>query len=258
MTATMLNSFDMTQRWMRALMRQPWWIAITLVQPIIWLLLFGALFKAVTEIPGFESASYNDFLAPGVIVMASVFAAGWNGMGTLEDLQRGVMDRFLVTPVSRTPLILGPIAQVSIVIVIQSLIMVGISLAVGADFPGGIHGIAALFLATVLLAAAIAAGSQAIALVTRQEETLIGIVQFVVLPLTFLSACFMQLDLAPQWIQDLAKFNPVNWTVEAGRDATSATADWGFILERIGLLAILAALAIWVATRAFRSYQRSV
>jgi ABC-2 type transport system permease protein len=248
----------MTQRWMRALIRQPWWIAITLVQPIIWLLLFGALFKAVTEIPGFESASYNDFLAPGVIVMASVFAAGWNGMGTLEDLQRGVMDRFLVTPVSRSPLIIGPIAQVSIVIVIQSLIMVGISLAVGATFPGGVLGIAALFLATILLAATLAAFSQAIALVTRQEETLIGIVQFVVLPLTFLSACFMQLDLAPQWIQDLAKFNPVNWTVEAGRDATSAAADWGFILERIGLLAILAALAVWVATRAFRSYQRSV
>jgi len=96
-----------------------------------------------------------------------------------------------------------------------------------------------------------------VALTARQEETLIGVVQFIALPLTFLSAAFMQLSLAPGWIQDVARFNPVNWAVEAGREAVSKGPDWGFVLGRLGLLAAVTALFIWIATRAFRAYQRS-
>jgi len=66
-------------RELRSLLRQPWWIAITLVQPIIWLLLYGALFKKVVEIPGFEATSYIQFLTPGVVVMTALFSAGWAG-----------------------------------------------------------------------------------------------------------------------------------------------------------------------------------
>ena len=68
------------------------------MQPIIWLLLFGALFEKVVEIPGFTSDNYLTFLAPGVVVMTALFASGWAGMPVIEDLDRGVMDRFLVTP----------------------------------------------------------------------------------------------------------------------------------------------------------------
>ena len=74
---------------------------IALVQPIIWLLLFGALFKAVTEIPGFAGGSYIDFLTPGVVVMLAVSSAGWTGMGFIEDINSGVMDRMLAAPVWR-------------------------------------------------------------------------------------------------------------------------------------------------------------
>lgn len=258
MTAVLNNSYDMTLRWVRALIRQPWWVAVTLVQPVIWLLLFGALFKSVVDIPGFEVASYNDYLAPGVVVMTAIFSAGWSGMGMIEDLDNGVMDRFLVSPVSRSPLIVGPIAQISINVIIQSLIIVGLALLIGATFPGGVLGVGALIACSVLLASAVAALSNALALAARQEETLIGIVTFFTLPLTFLSGTFMQLSLAPGWIQEVAKFNPVNWTVEAGREATSAGTDWGFVASRAGLLLALATVSVWIATRAFRAYQRSV
>ena len=66
--------------------RQPAFLGITLMQPIIWLLLFGALFKAVTQIPGFHGGSYVDFLTPGVVVMLAVSSAGWTGMGFIEDI----------------------------------------------------------------------------------------------------------------------------------------------------------------------------
>jgi ABC-2 type transport system permease protein len=241
-----------------ALLRQPWYVAVTLIQPVIWLLLFGALFKSVSEIPGFEAESYHDYIAPGIVVMTALFSAGWNGMGMINDMERGVMDRFLVTPVNRSSLIIGPIVQAALSVAVQAVIIVGLALAVGAEFPGGAPGVAVLIAVAVLLAAGFAALSNAVALTTRQEETLVGLVQFVVLPLSFLSAAFMQLDLIPGWMQEVAKYNPVNWAVEAGREAVGANVDWGFVAERVGLLLGLAIVCVWVATRAFRSYQRSV
>ena len=90
----------MAARDLRALWRQPWYIAVTLVQPVIWLLLFGELFKGVADLPGF-SGSYIAYLAPGIVVMSALFSSGWSGMGTIEDIDRGVTDRLLVSPVRR-------------------------------------------------------------------------------------------------------------------------------------------------------------
>ena len=78
------------------------------------------------------------------------------------------------------------------------------------------------------------------------------------LPLTFLSSAFMKPTLAAGWIADIARFNPVNWAVEAGRSATSAQADWGLIGSRAGYLALVLAVSVWLAGRAFTTYQRSL
>ena len=88
----------MTATHLRQLWRQPWWIAVTLVQPVIWLLLFGSLFGVVSDIPGFGTDSYIEYLAPGIVVMTAFFSAGWAGMPLIEDIDRGVTDRLLVTP----------------------------------------------------------------------------------------------------------------------------------------------------------------
>jgi ABC-type Na+ transport system ATPase subunit NatA len=101
LSTTVTHSWFMTMRHLRNLARQPWWIAITLVQPVIWLLLFGAVFKATADIPGFVADSYVDYLTPGIVVMTAAFAGGWAGMGVIEDLNRGVIDRFLVSPAAR-------------------------------------------------------------------------------------------------------------------------------------------------------------
>lgn len=253
------QSLYMTQRHTRALLRQPWFVAITLVQPIVWLFLFGQLFKSVTEIPGFAGgASYLDYLMPGVVVMTAMFSSGWSGMGTIDDIERGLMDRFLVGPLHRSSLIVGRVAHEGVSLIIQSLVIGGIALLLGAQIAGGILGFAVLVLAAILLAFAFASLSNALALVVRQRESVIGINQFMVLPLTFLSAAFLPLTLAPDWIQSFARFNPVNWAVEAGREALLANPDWSMILPRLGALTVVAIVCAWVATGAFRSYQRSV
>jgi ABC-2 type transport system permease protein len=252
------HTWQVTLRYLRALFRQPAWIGITLIQPMIWLLLFGALFKSVARIPGFHGGSYIEFLTPGLIVMLAISSAGWSGMAFIEDMNIGVMDRFLVSPIWRGALNAGSVAQQVIIIAVQSLIVVGLSLAVGGHFPNGAGGVAILIGVSALLGASFASLSNALALVVRQRESLIGAVTSVTLPLTFLSGAFIQQSLAPGWIQSAARFNPVNWAVQAGRSAAAQQTDWNLVATRTGLLAGLLLVSAWLATRSFRAYQRSI
>ncbi len=248
----------MTVRHLMALWRQPWWIAVSLVQPVIWLLLFGALFKAVTDIPGFGSSNYIEFLAPGVVVMTAFFGAGWTGMPVIEDINRGVIDRFLVSPVRRSSLISGRLTSGALTTAIQSLIIVVLALIVGASFANSVLGVAVLIVVSVLVGSAFGCLSIGLALLIRREETLIAAVQFLLLPLSFMSVTFMQKSLMPDWMQTVADFNPLNWAVEAGRDAVTANPDWGAIAGKSGLLVAFLVLCGTFAVRAFRTYQRTV
>ena len=255
---TLHHSWFMTIRHVRALIRQPIWVFITLVQPLIWLLLYGALFKRVVEIPGFGGGSYLDFLTPGIIVMSALFSSGWSGMALLDDLDRGVLDRFLMSPVSRVSLIAGRLAQGALIVVVQSLILVVLALISGADLAGGPLGVLVLIAGSILLGWSFGSLSNGLALIVRREETLIAAVNLVILPLTFLSTVFMQRSLTPAWIQDVAKVNPVDWAVTGGREAVARDPHWGLVLGRSALLLAFALLCTWFASRAFRAYQRSV
>ena len=251
------HSLFIAQRLLRNLSRQPWWIAISLIQPIVWLTLYGQLFKRVVELPGFNASSYISFVTPGVVLMSALFAGGWNGMGVLMDMNQGVMDRLLVSPINRTAIIAGRIISMSVVSVIQSLILIGLGFAFGARFAGGIVGIVILLISAMLLAAPFAALSNALALVVRKQESVIGASNFILMPLTFLSPVFMAKNVMPDWIRSVSRFNPVNWSVDAARAALSGNTDWNYVLLRIGCLLVFAIFSAALATRAFRAYQRS-
>lgn len=252
------QTWQVSLRHLRALWRQPWFVLITLVQPVIWLLLFGALFESVVRIPGFRGGSYVDYLTPGVVVMLAVSGAGWTGMGFIEDMNRGVMDRMLVAPAWRGALNLGSVAQAVLSIVVQTVVIVLLALALGAEYAHGFGGVAIMMLVAALLAAAFASLSNAIAVLARRRETLIGAVTFVLLPLTFLSSALMQPNLVPGWIRTVASVNPVNWAADAARSASMGSLDWGLVASRIGLLTALVLACAALATRAFGVYQRSL
>jgi len=252
------DTWALTIRDLLRLWRQPWFIAIVLVQPIIWLLLFGALFERIVDIPGFQGGDYKQYLVPGVLVMTAFFSSGWNGMATIDDLDRGVTDRFLVSPVGRLPLILGRVGQNLVQVVLQSVIIVALALAIGVSFAGGVIGVAVLVLIAGLLGTAFSALSNALALVARKEESLIGAVTFLQLPLVFLSTAFMQPALLPGWINTVADFNPVDWAIVAGREAVGAGTDWASVAGYCGLLAVFVVVCVALAVKAFGSYQRQV
>ena len=255
---TIVHSYFMTLRLLRHLLRQPWYIALTLVQPVIWLVFYGQLFEKAVAIPGFEAVSYIDFLTPGIVIMSALFSSGWSGMGMIHDLDRGVMDRFLVSPASRSSLIAGRLLHLAFQNCVTGTILITLGLVLGARYPGGIVGVAVLLLCAVLLAIPFGALSNALALMLRKQESVIGAVNFVLLPLVFLSSVFMPAVLMPEWILTVAKLNPVDWSVTAGRAALHGNADWNAVALRIGFLGAFTFFSGWLATRAFQSYQQSV
>ncbi|AXB44571.1 ABC transporter permease [Amycolatopsis albispora] len=257
MTTFASHTGRLTAHALRRLSRQPAYLLFNLVQPMVWLLLFGELFRRVAELPGFGTGDYLTYLTPGVIVMTAMMSAGWAGTSFIDDMERGVMDRYLTSPASRGALIAGSLAHQSVVTVIQSLIVFGVGLLAGARYDGGILGVLVVLGAAVLLSIVFGALSDAIALLVRQQEALIGISQFLALPLAFLSSVMMAPSLLPGWVGTVAEYNPVDWAAVAGREALTAAPDWARVLGHGGLLLALAVLMGWLATRAFRVYQRS-
>lgn len=258
MSTLVMQPAYVSARYLRALWRQPLYVVMQLTQPLIWLLLFGQLFKNVAQLPGFGGASYIDYLAPGVLVMNTLFSNGWSGTAYIVDMERGVLDRFLVAPARRSSFLIGQLAYWAVLTIIQSIILIGIALLVGARFAGGAVSLLALIAGAVLLGLSMASFSNALALRLRQQETVIAANVMLVLPLCFLSSTFLPTTLMPEWIQTVARYNPVNWAVEIGRQTLAAGVDWGIVLSRLGWLAALAALLGWLAVRSFRAYQRSV
>ncbi|MFZ5851609.1 MAG: ABC transporter permease [Actinomycetota bacterium] len=190
--------------------------------------------------------------------MTALFSSGWAGTAFIEDMNLGVMDRMLASPTRRAAMVVGSLAYQAVTTIVQTLIVFGIAYAAGARFTHPIVGVPVTIIAAVLVAVTIAAFSDAVALLVRQQEALIGISQFIVLPLQFLSGAIMALSLAPTWLRDVARYNFVDWAVAASRAALSPGTSWGGVLLRLGLLVGLACAMTALATRAFRSYQRNL
>lgn len=257
MTVAVAHTSAIAARHIRTFIRQPWWIAISLMQPVIYLLLFSQLFQTVGSLPAF-SGSYLDFLLPGVVAMSALSSGGWAGTASIEDMDRGVMGRMLVTPASRTAIILGHLAQGGLIVVLQALILVALGVVMGARFDGGLPGVAIMLVAAVLLGAATGALSHGLALLARTQETLIAASQGIILPMTFLSTTFMVPELMPDWMATVAGFNPLTWAVEASRAALAGTGDWVFICLRLGWLATFLVVSAVLALRAFGRYRRAI
>jgi ABC-2 type transport system permease protein len=260
MTTLATHSALLTKRNLTALARQPAFVLITLIQPAIWLLLFGALFERVVQIPGFGSGgrSYLEYLTPGVVVMTALFSAAWAGTVYIEDMNLGVMDRLLASPVRRGAMINGTVVYQGLVSIAQTAVIFVIAYAAGARFERPLLGIALTFASAALLTVVFSAMSNAVALLARDQNALIGISQLLSLPLAFLSSAIMDPALAPRWLRTIATYNPLDWAVVVSREGLAAATDWAAVWPRLGALAALAVVMSWLATQAFRAYQRSV
>lgn len=254
------DTWFMVGRQARNLMREPIWIALLVIQPLVWLTLYGQLFKRVTHLPGggFGTASYITFLAPAIVVMNAFFGGTWSGMAMINDLDRDVLPRFLATPVSRVALVASQLVRSALISVIQGLIILLIALALGVRIDAGLRGWLVILVSAALVSAAFAGVSQAIALLTRKEATMIALANFIGLPLLFLSSTLISIKQVPHWMQIAARYNPVNWGVDAAREVVLPGTDWGSVGTHLGLLLGLTVVMGALATWTFRIYQRGL
>jgi ABC-2 type transport system permease protein len=254
---TVRHTWFMVGRQMRNLMREPIWIAITLVQPMIWLLLYGQLFSRVPSLRA-GAGSYVEFLAPGVVIMNAFFGATWSGMAMIDDLNRKWVERFLATPASRLALVLSQVVRCGMTAMVQALVILVVGLALGVRVHGGAAGWMVVLLAAALIATVFGGISQGIALLVRREATMIGVANFIGLPLMFLSSILISNRQMPDWMETLSNFNPVNWATDAARYAIVSGGHWDTIginlLLLVGATAVTASFATWT----FQAYQRSL
>jgi ABC-2 type transport system permease protein len=257
--ALLTDTWYLTGRKLHALVRQPAVLAFSVIQPAIWLFLFGALFQKVIDIPGFAySGSYLAYLVPGIVAMNAMSGNMWAGMTMIEEIDRGTLNRFLVTPARRLAIMNASVVEQSVATAVQTLIIVLLGYAGGARYPGGILGIVIVIVAAILVGVLWGALSNMTGMLLRSREAIIGVYTFFMLPLMFLSSAFIQPGFMPGWMQAIVRWNPLNWEVQIGRSALSASPDWAGIAVRCGGLLALAIIAVAISVTTFRSYAKNV
>ncbi len=192
------------------------WTLFGLVQPLLWLLIFGQLFKGLSQLPQFPEGEYVQFLAPGVIVMTVLFGASWSGVSLLRDLRQGVMEKLFVAPIPRSSIVLSRLLHNGFTVVIQVILLVIVAGLLGAGLPKG-HGIFWVWVAVLLLAIGFSAISNALAMLLKKEEPLVVMGNMLTLPLLFFSPALVPTQFMPGWMQRVSLINPVTYGVEAVR-----------------------------------------
>ena len=208
------------KRWNLKAVRNPFVLVVSLVQPIIFLVLFTEVFGNVAGgavnqgLPGID---YETYLVPAIAIQVALAAAITSGVGLVNDIENGMFEKVLVTPMNRTAVFAGKTAAEVFRIAVQIAIILGLGVALGADIVTGPAGAVGIVAVGILFSLWFVAFSNALAILTRdQESTIIGanLLQF---PLLFLSSAFLPLAALPDWIQTFARFNPVTYGVDAAR-----------------------------------------
>lgn len=248
---------EVWQLYKRALIklrRRPIILYFTLVQPLIWLLLFGQLFSNITRFQPnlFPGGSYMAFFTPGVMIMTAIFGSGQTGVGLITDMDSGFLDKLLTTPIHRSAILLGRILGDLTRIVGQSAILLLIVFILGVRVATGPLGALVILVIVGLFGLALAGLAAAIALWTRNTEATFIISTFLSLPLMFTSTAMLPKPLLPDWIQTISAFNPVSYGINAARSLMLVGWEWDTILPGILVLGCLAAITVTAATLLFR------
>jgi ABC-2 type transport system permease protein len=230
-----------------------------LIQPILWVVLFGvgmrSLLGAVT--PG-SGEGYMTFVLPGIIALTAVGAAIGGGSTWLSERLMGIVKEYLVAPIPRLSILLGHAYTITAKVLIQSIIILIVGVLVGARLSSNPLG----WLGGLLLIAGYGIGFSGIALAvaskTDSSEGYHMMIFMLQLPLLFLSNSLYPLQTLPTWMQVASLLNPTTYVVTGLRTITLATADIGVVdsipLWLCFLVTILfATLGMALALRAFRS-----
>lgn len=227
-------------------------ISLTFIQPLIWLAFMGNMFQKMASIPGFPAPTYLDYMAPGVVVMVSLFGGVFGGMSIVWDRRFGYLQKLLAAPIARSAVVLGKMLAIATQTSAQSLIILSISLLLGVRFRAGPAGLLPFVLLVALAALAFAGISLSLGAVLTSHETLLAVTNFLTLPLMFTSNAMMPTNMMPIWLARVARLNPLSYAVSPLRFLFLRGCDWPGIATGVVVLGISAAILATLATTLFR------
>lgn len=208
--------------------------------PLIQLFVFSQMFKDIVQLPGFAGQkSYLEYLAPGQIVFTVFFATAWSGGNLLYDYRNGMLDKLRVSPVNRYSILAGELAPLFIECLVMGGAILALSVLLGAHVATGVAGAAMILLLAGALGAAWSGTSFLPALITKSEQatSLLSVLFF---PVAFMSTAFVPIQLMPEWLQALNRWNPLSYVIEAMRSLMATGWDWNLIGQAFVAIVLLA------------------
>jgi ABC-2 type transport system permease protein len=196
------------------LQRRPATLIAGIVQPLMWLLLFGALFKNVPQGMFGVSQSYGQFLSAGVIVFTAFSGALNAGLPVMFDREFGFLNRLLVAPLaSRFSIVLASAIFITTLSLIQTSAIIGLSALLGAGLPNAL-GLGVVVLIVLLLVLGVTALSLGLTFALPGHIELLAVIFVTNLPLLFASTALVPLAFMPTWLQIVASLNPLSFAIE--------------------------------------------
>jgi ABC-2 type transport system permease protein len=239
----------------RLSLRNPAWVVIALVQPVLYLVLFGPL---LTHLPAATfgggkgssgTAEAYKFFVPGLLIQLGLFGSTFVGFAIISDWRGGVIERFRVTPISRLAVMSGRVLRDVIVLVAQAVILVLVGVAFGLRAPVVAVLISLGFI--VLVAVGLASVSYAVALLLKSEDAFAPLLNSIIVPLVLLSGIMLPLTLGPGWLQGIARISPFRYIIDAMRSAFAGHYANTIMLEGVAVAVGLALVCLWLGSRVF-------
>jgi ABC transporter DrrB family efflux protein len=242
----------LTHRELLIWMRNPVFIFFTIIQPVMFVLLFRYVFGGA--IPVKVLGGYVDFLMPGIIAQSAAFASFGTAIALARQLQKGVIDRFRAMPMARSAVLLGRLSADVVRLVVTLLVILGVGYAVGFRFHNGALPAVLMLVLGVALGLTICTVSAYVGLAVKDEESVGSFGLVWLFPLTFVSNAFVPVEKMPGWLQAFAKNQPVTIVIDEMRSLALggplALHAWQSAAWLAGIVAVFVPLAV-------RAYRRA-
>ena len=226
--------------------RNPTLLFVNLFTPLLFLLIFSQLLQNLSFLPG-VTGSYLEYLTPGILILNAFMGASQSGMSVVNDINSGFLNKVLLTPVNRGAILLGRLTTDMLVLIIQSMIIIGVAALLGLTVATGVGGLLLIFLTVAFFALAWSGLLFAIGLKTKAAETVSAIAQLMVFPLVFVSSAIFPVAIMPQWAQTFSDFNPVSYASNVIRDLLQGGLTLSTFASAYAIIGLLA-IATFAAT----------
>jgi ABC-2 type transport system permease protein len=246
---TIRDTWLIFQRSLTLSVRNPVWVIFGIIQPVLYLLLFGPLLNNIAKVPGFPPGGAFNVFVPGMLVLTALFGSGYVGFGLCDEMREGVVERMRVTPMSRVAMLVGRSLRDVTLLLAQAVILVVLAIPFGLEINLG--GVAIAFVMLALIGLMMSPVSYTLALIFKSEDSLAPITNGLAVPLMLLSGMMLPMSLAPDWLQTVARFNPLFHAVAAIRALFNANYGDSEIVFGVVLLAVLAVTTISIGARTF-------